>query len=67
MTDIKFPILVIADEPESPIQIGVPVLEWEGAPLTFPTMGPWRVEMSNEGITELTITIPVRIEVRSKS
>lgn len=58
--ELDIPELLVAP-PESGVQVGIPALRYKGELLTFPTMGPFRIEMADDDITTVTVTIPVRI------
>ncbi len=66
MADIEWPVMWIGADDDLP-QIGVPELEWQGKPLTIPTMGTWSLDMSGDTIATLTVQIAVIVRVRSKS
>lgn len=65
MSNIEWPVLWIEDDDELP-QIGTPELEWQGRPLTIPTMDEWRLSMGRDSIATLRVQIPVIVRTKSK-
>lgn len=57
------PILRVKQHPDFQFQIGLPELIVDGEPVKWPTIDDWTVTFSDQGLTALTVTLPVRIEV----
>lgn len=60
---LEWPTLWI-DEDEDLPQIGVPELEWQGKPLTIPTLDEWHLTMSKDMLHTLTVQFPVKVRTR---
>ncbi len=65
VSDIEWPTLWIDEEEDFP-QIGTPELEWQGKPLTIPTIDEWTLAMGRDSIHTVTVRIPVRVRTRAK-
>jgi hypothetical protein len=63
---IEWPILWVEEDDQFP-QIGTPELEWQGKPLTIPTIDEWRLGLGRDSIATLTVQIPVIVRTRPKS
>lgn len=60
---IDWPVLWI-DEADDVPQIGTPELEWQGKPLTIPTIDQFTLSMGRDDIATLTVKIPVIVRTR---
>ena len=64
MSDIEWPVLWV-EEDDMP-QIGTPELEWQGKPLTIPTIDEYTISMAQDSIATLTLKIPVIVRSKAK-
>ena len=65
MSDIEWPVMWLDSEEDFP-QIGSPELEWQGKPLTIPTIDEWNLSMGRSTVATLTVQIPVIVKTRAK-
>jgi hypothetical protein len=66
MSNLEWPVLYVEEDDGLP-QIGSPELEWQGKPLTIPTIDEWTLSMGRGQFAILSVKLPVIVRTRPKT